>query len=95
MYAGVHFGIFQDELGLAVFLRHCIHRLHVHRAERLLARHQIIRTVESGKSHREQEKDTFDESHNGFDILTKWQGKRVATSGGNSPVPHSAYPSRS
>ena len=88
--AGIHFGILQDELGLAVFLRYRIIRLHLYRTQRLLPRHQVIRAIKGGQHQHDDRQNTPEESHNGFDILTKWHGSLVTTSGGNSPVPDSA-----
>ena len=85
--AGIDFGVLHDELRFAVFLRHGIIRLDDDRAERLFARDQVIGAVEDGQGEGENQSGPLDESHNGLDILTKWQGSLVTTSLGKGAWP--------
>ncbi len=88
--AGIDLGVQHHELGFTVFLRYGVIRLHLYRAERLLSGDHVVSAVESGHREDEKQSDALDESHNGFDILTKWQGNLVTTSWGNGAVPVSA-----
>ncbi len=88
--AGIDFGVEHHKLGFAVFLRYGVIRLHLYGAERLLAGDHVVRAIESSQRESEKQCRTLYDSHNGFDILTKWQGSLVTTSWGNGAVPVSA-----
>lgn len=69
--AGIDFRIERDELGLSVLLRHRVIGVHLHRTQRLFPGHQVVRAIKSSHRKHENEQSALDESHSGFDILTK------------------------